>query len=244
MISTSFEQRAERRERLIGLLRSEEYWKTSDLREQLGISQRTLMRELAELRQAGYPIESDRGRGGGIRLDGRWGIERLNLNHHEVIELILSLAVMESLESPLLNSNLKAIKQKLFQAFPQNQRRAVSNIRKRIMIGDNAKANVVSHYTPPPKRISESIAESFLQRSCLEIEYQSEAGERTQRVIEAQYILLNWPIWYIIAWDHLRSSSRVFRIDRIRKARIVDDGFQLRPKHRFTNIYAPFYKTI
>lgn len=244
MINTSFEQRSERRNRLIGLLRSEEYWKTSDLREHLGVSQRTLMRELAELRRAGYPIESDRGRGGGIRLNGRWGIERLNLNHHEVVELILALAVMESLQSPLLTNNLKAIKQKLFQAFPQQQRNTVSDIRKRIMIGDNARANVVSHYTSPVEQISENIAESFLQRHCLEIEYQSEAGEHTLRVIEAQYILLNWPIWYILAWDHLRSSSRVFRIDRIKSARIIDSSFQLRKKHLFTDIYMPFYQSI
>jgi predicted DNA-binding transcriptional regulator YafY len=71
MAKVSFEQRVERRNRLIGLLRSEEHWKTSDLRDHLGISQRTLMRELAELRIAGYPIESDRGRGGGVRLFGR-----------------------------------------------------------------------------------------------------------------------------------------------------------------------------
>ena len=244
MINSSFEHRTERRNRLIGLLRSEEHWKTADLREQLGISQRTLMRELAELRQAGYPIESDRGRGGGIRLDGRWGIERLNLNHQEVVELLLSLAIMESLQSPLLTGNLKAIKQKLFQAFPQKQRSAVSNIRKRIMIGDNANANVVSHYTAPAQQISESIAESFLRQKCLEIEYQSEAGERTVRVIEAQYILLNWPIWYILAWDHLRLSSRVFRIDRIKNAHIVDNSFQLRQKYQFTDIYTPFFQTI
>ncbi|MBL4671726.1 MAG: HTH domain-containing protein, partial [Arenicella sp.] len=195
MINTSFEQRTERRNRLIGLLRSEEYWKTSDLRDHLGISQRTLMRELAELRRAGYPLESDRGRGGGIRLNGRWGIERLNLNHQEVVELILSLAIMESLKSPLLTSNLKSIKQKLFQAFPQKQRNAVSNIRKRIMIGDSARTNVVSEYKEPVQQISESIAESFLQQNCLEIEYQSEGGEQTLRVVEAHYILLNWPIW-------------------------------------------------
>ncbi len=244
MTETSFEHRAERRSRLIGLLRSEEHWKTADLREHLGVSQRTLMRELAELRSAGYPIESDRGRGGGIRLDGRWGIERLNLSHQEVVELVLALAIVESLQSPLLTSNLKAIKQKLFQAVPQKQRSAVSNIRKRIMIGDNAKANVVSQYATPVQRVSEGIAEAFLRQNCIEIEYQSEGGEITLRVIEAQYILLNLPIWYIIAWDHLRSSSRVFRIDRIRNARIVDGSFQLRPKHMFTDIYTPFYETI
>ena len=49
MTNKSFTNRTDRRSRLIGLLQSEEYWKTADLREQLGVSQRTLMRELAEL---------------------------------------------------------------------------------------------------------------------------------------------------------------------------------------------------
>ncbi|TQV77875.1 helix-turn-helix transcriptional regulator [Denitrobaculum tricleocarpae] len=244
MAKISFEQRVERRNRLIGLLRSEEHWKTSELREHLGISQRTLMRELAELRTAGYPIESDRGRGGGIRLNGRWGIDRLHLNHQEVIELILALAIMESLQSPILTGNLKAIRQKLFQAFPQEQRRTVSNIRKRILIGDNASANVVSLYATPVPRISKEIAESFLRQHCLEIEYQSEAGDQTLRVIEPQYILLNWPVWYIIAWDHLRMSSRVFRIDRIKKTRAVGGAFRLRPQHLFKDIFAPYFQAI
>jgi predicted DNA-binding transcriptional regulator YafY len=122
MSKTSFENRTQRRDRLLGLLRSESFWKTSDLKERLGISQRTLMRELAELKLAGFPIESDRGRGGGIRLDSRWGIERLALSHKEVVELILSLAIMESLNLPLLTGNLLAIRQKLYQAFPESQR--------------------------------------------------------------------------------------------------------------------------
>ena len=244
MTDSSFEQRADRRSRLIGLLRSEEHWTTAALREQLGVSQRTLMRELAELRNAGYPLESDRGRGGGIRLDGRWGIERLTLSHQEVVELILSLAIVESLRSPLLTGSLKAIRQKLFQAFPQKQRSAVSTIRKRIMIGDNANTNVLAQYAAPASQMSESIAEAFLRRAFLEIDYRSEGGEQTRRVIEAQFILLNWPVWYIIAWDHLRGSSRVFRIDRIKSARLVDGTFKLRPKDVFTNLYRPFYQTI
>lgn len=244
MTNRSFSQRTDRRSRLIGLLQSEEYWQTSQLREHLGISQRTLMRELADLRDAGYPIESDRGRGGGVRLSGRWGIERLNLSHREVVELILSLAIMENLQSPLLTVNLKHIKQKLFQAFPQQQRNAVSDIRKRIMVGNNAAANIATHYHSPCQAISEQIAEAFLARHYLEIDYQAENADITRRVIEVHYILLNWPIWYIIAWDHLRDSTRVFRIDRVKQATIAEGHFRPRPKETFSTIYAPFFKTI
>lgn len=244
MVKVGFEQRAERRDRLIGLLRSEEYWTTADLREHLGVSQRTLMRELAELRNAGYPVESDRGRGGGVRLNGRWGIERLRLSHQEVVELILALAMMESLQSPLLTGNLKAIRQKLFQAFPHEQRRAVSDIRKRILIGDNASASVCALFAAPATPVSNDIAESFFRQHCLEIEYYSEADERTVRVIEPHYILLTWPVWYIIAWDHLRMASRVFRIDRIENSRTVEDDFRLRPLDQFEEIFAPYFRAI
>ena len=244
MTNNSFSQRTDRRSRLIGLLQSEEYWKTAELREHLGISQRTLMRELAELREAGYPIESDRGRGGGIRLSGRWGIERLNLTHREVVELILSLAIMENLQSPLLTANLKQIKQKLFQAFPQKQRNTVSDIRKRIMVGNNAAANITSHYGSPSQSLSEQVAEAFLARRYLEIDYQAESSDVTRRVIEIHFILLNWPIWYMIAWDHLRESTRVFRIDRVKRASLKEGHFRARPKETFSTIYAPFFKTI
>lgn len=244
MTNTSFSHRNDRRSRLIGLLQSEDYWKTSELREHLGVSQRTLMRELAELRDAGYPIESDRGRGGGIRLSGRWGIDRLNLSHREVIELILSLAIVESLHSPFLTNNLTEIKQKLFQAFPQQQRHMVNDIRKRIMVGNNATGSLASYYNPPGSVISEHIAEAFLARRKLEIDYQKEGGDVTRRVIEVHFILLNWPIWYIIAWDHLRESARVFRIDRVTRATLVEGSFRPRPKETFATIYAPFFKTI
>lgn len=244
MTKVSFDQRVDRRDRLIGLLRSEDYWKTSDLRSHLGVSQRTLMRDLAELREGGYPIEAERGRGGGVRLYGKWGIERLHLNHKEVVELVLALAVMETLQSPILTGNLKAIRQKLFQAFPRDQHRKVSNIRQRIMIGDIASANIASQYGKPRPGVSEDIAESFLQQNCLEIEYLTESDEQTIRVIETQYILLVWPIWYILAWDHLRSSTRTFRIDRIQNTKMTNNAFKLRPKKLYVNEYTPYFQTV
>lgn len=244
MSKTSFENRTQRRDRLLGLLRSESFWKTSDLKERLGISQRTLMRELAELKLAGFPIESDRGRGGGIRLDSRWGIERLALSHKEVVELILSLAIMESLNLPLLTGNLLAIRQKLYQAFPESQRNRVSNIRKRILISEHTDTLKVLQSSKILQSISENLSASFFRQVCLEIDYESGSGVNTTRQIEAHYIMLSWPIWYIVAWDHLRLSPRIFRIDRIKGARVMTANFELRPDLLLNDVYASFFKSI
>lgn len=244
MSKGSFEERTERRDRLIGLLRSDDYWTTAKLNQELGISQRTLMRDLAELRASGYPIESDRGRGGGVRLDGRWGIERFHLSHHEIVELILALAVMENLNSPMMSGSLKAIRQKLFQAFPPKQRHIVARIRQRIFVGNQASPHTVSFYASPNSHIAGHVSECFLKQRELHIDYRSENGACTSRVIEAQYVVLNWPMWYVLAWDHLRADVRLFRLDRIEKSQPRTREFKLRPKEEFSNLYAPLFQSI
>jgi len=241
----SLNQRINRREQLLGLLRSREFWTTNQLCEQLSTSHRTLMRDLAELREAGYPLESERGRGGGVRLLGRWGIDKLHLSHREVIEMILALAIVESLKSPLLTDNLHTIRQKIFQAFPEAQRQKVNQIRQRIMVGDQASTMTLETYTHlPHNSLSELVAEAFFECRQIRINYVSESGEHTTRVIEAHYILLNWPVWYVLAWDHLRLAVRLFRFDRIREAEIVDATFKVRKKNEFIDLYGKFFTGI
>ena len=151
---------------------------------------------------------------------------------------------MDSLNLPLLTGNLESIKQKLYQNFPINQRGVVSDIRKRILINKHTKANTVSRLIAPLREISENISESFFRQRCLNIEYRSESGEFTIRTIEAHYIMLSWPIWYIVAWEHLRLAARVFRIDRIESACVMNSGFKLHPELIHDDTYSPLYKTI
>lgn len=48
------------------------------------------------------------------------------------------------------------------------------------------------------------------------------ARERTTRLVEPHYLLLAWPVWYLLVWDHLRSAVRFLRLDRIEAARLTD----------------------
>ncbi|WP_346993629.1 helix-turn-helix transcriptional regulator [Alteromonas gracilis] len=192
MTKTNFKHRVDRRNRLLGLLRSEQHWTTSDLREHLNVSQRTLMRELASLREEGYPIDADRGRGGGVRLASRWGIERLILNHKEVIELLLALSLVESLPLPFMTNNLKEIKQKLYQVFPESERSRISQVRKRIFV--NTHVSSIAPYQPVETHIdiSQASCEAFFEQRCLNIKYVSESKTFSSRTIEPHYLMLAW----------------------------------------------------
>ena len=142
----SLREKRERQEQILDCLRSENYWTGDQICEQLQISYRTLMRDLAELKESGIPIRSERGRGGGISIVGRWGLGKLQLNNSEVISLLVSLAISESIKSPIMLDNLSSIRRRISSAFPVEQQQVIAKIRKRILIGDYASKNVLKTY--------------------------------------------------------------------------------------------------
>ncbi len=226
--------RLERLDVLVGLLKSGDCHTAAALAGELDVSARTLMRDLDILRRKGYPLETDQGRGGGVRLHRHWGLGRLQLNYGEVIDLLLSLAVMEKIGSPIFLGNLKAIRHKISLSFPEEQRDTIQSMRKRIVIGELASAHIVSNVQVTVKESADSLYQAFFELKPLHILYKDVAGKKSKRVIEAHYLFLHWPVWYVLAWDHLRCDVRCFRLDRISGARIEEGVFKLKNRSYFT----------
>ena len=234
----------DRIEELVGLLKSGEFFTISGLATRLQVSGRTLMRDLNILRDKGYPIESDQGRGGGVRLHRHWGIGRLFLNYHEIIDLLLSLAIMEKIGSPLFLGNLKAIRHKISGSFPESQRGKVQNIRQRILIGDLASESILGNYQTSPESSAAPLYEAFFELRKLHIAYEDSEGQKTHRIIEPHYLCLNWPAWYVFAWDGLRQDVRCFRLDRISECRLEEESFKLRKDKFFLETMEAFVYTL
>jgi predicted DNA-binding transcriptional regulator YafY len=49
----------------------------------------------------------------------------------------------------------------------------------------------------------------------------------TSRDVEPQFLYLNLPVWYLLAWDRLRKAIRCFRIDRIKSVTPLGTRFRL-----------------
>ena len=130
--------RLERLERLKGLLKASDSMTVKELAAELDVSIRSLSRDIELLRASGVPIEADRGRGGGVRLQRQWSFGRLHLDFEEGIDLLLSIALAEKLNSPLLLKRLRSIRQKLATSFPEAQQSRIKMLRNRILIGPPA----------------------------------------------------------------------------------------------------------
>lgn len=218
MTRANTQDRMQRLDMLAVQLKQDAHWTVAALAQAHGVSRRTIARDLELMRGQGLPIDAERGRGGGVRLDVNWGVGRLNLSYAESVDLLISLAVAEQMKSPMFLAQMGSIRRQLIASFSKEKRRAVEGIKKRILIGAAASMAVQTSISAPKARVVQTLHQAFLTQHTLEIEYQREDGHRAHRTIEPHFLLLNFPVWYVLAWDHLRDAPRTFRCDRIHRA--------------------------
>ncbi len=225
--------RLRRLELLAAQLKQDEFCTVKGLASEMGVSARTITRDLFLMREQGLPIDADRGRGGGVRLDRNWGVGRLNLAYPEAVDLLISIEVAQKMDSPLFLANLASVRRQLVASFSPEKRNRVNRLKSRILIGATASTFVQAGVASAPKRLVQTLHQAFIDQEILSINYQREDGARSERQIEPHYFLLKYPVWYIIAIDRLRGAPRTFRCDRISSAALTGTSFRLLPKTAF-----------
>lgn len=223
-------RRSDRLEVLLQTLRDRPGITAADLAAHLRTTQRSVFRDLAALRERGYPIEASRGRGGGLRLHPSWGLGRVLLSPEEALGSLISLAVAEGLGLPMFGRDLRAARARLVAAFPSAERRRLQGLRRRVLVSAPASPEVRSSYGTPDPRAARELESAFVREQVVAMSYERGDGERLQRVIEPHALLLNWPAWYALAFDRTRDAVRTFRIDRIRSITATPDRFAPAPQ--------------
>ena len=88
-------RRVERHQRIVEILAgADRPWPAFALAERLGVSRRTVERDLDRLRMSGVPIGSRRGPAGGAVLAVRPGIRRFEMSVIEVAALLASMVAL------------------------------------------------------------------------------------------------------------------------------------------------------
>ncbi len=221
--------RADRLDLVARTLRDRPGLTAADLAQVLGVGQRSIFRDLHALRERGFPIEGARGRGGGLRLHPSWGLGRVLLSQEEALCTLLSLAISEKLGMPMFAGATARARRKIVDAFPSAERRRIAPLRERIFVGAPASARVRASYGDPNPAPSRVLQAAFVAEHRVVADYMRGDGKVSERILEPHALVINWPAWYLVAFDLSRGASRTLRMDRFRRVHALPDTFRSRP---------------
>ncbi|MGV9255422.1 helix-turn-helix transcriptional regulator [Streptomyces sp. NPDC003697] len=196
--------------RLLSLLQAHREWSGPELAERLGVTPRTVRRDVDRLRELGYPVNASPGTGGGYRLGAGAQLPPLLLDDDEAVAVAVGLrtAAGQGIEG-IGETSVRALA-KLEQVLPGRLRRRVGAL--------NA-VTVPMLRGPQPSAVDPAVLTELAQlcrdAERLRLEYRSHDGTLTRRTVEPHRLVCTERRWYLVAWDLDRDDWRTFRVDRV-----------------------------
>jgi predicted DNA-binding transcriptional regulator YafY len=204
-----------RQDTIARLLRRAGTATVADLAAEVGASRRTILRDIAALRDQGFVIHSEPGRGGGLQLDPQSVQTTPRLAVVEVFALVLGIAAMQAARSLPFASLADAGLAKIERALPADKLRDLRRFLDCLHVGQLAPQQTLTDLGPMDAHLLPAFETAFLNRQLLRFAYRDASGVRTLRRVEPQAMLILPPLWYLVAWDPDRDAFRHFRMDRI-----------------------------
>lgn len=219
-----------RQDAIVRILRRNGTSTVNDLAGEVGASRRTVLRDIGALRDQGFVIHSECGRGGGLRLDPQSVQTTARLSVTEVFALLISVAAMRAARSLPFSDVADAGLAKIERALPADKVRDLRRLLDCLHVGQLSPEQDISDIGSIDAELLPSFETAFLRQVYLRFLYRDAGGRVTSREVEPQAMLILPPLWYLVAWDPARTDFRRFRMDRISRPEIVD-GPTFRRRH-------------
>jgi len=177
-----------------------------ELAERFEVSVRTIFRDIETLCEAGIPIYTNKGKGGGIRLMDNFILNKSVLSSGEQQEIIAALQSLQAAQ----NTDSQALS-KLSAFFGGETREWIS-----IDFGG---------WSSSAKEKFEMIKQAILQRKVLSFSYYNAKMEKTERRVEPLQLTFIDKTWYLKAYCQMRKQMRLFKLTRLRELHMIDAEF-------------------
>lgn len=199
--------------RLLSLLQARPNWTGPDLASRLGVTPRTLRRDVSRLRVLGYPVEALSGPAGGYQLARGGALPPLLLDDEEAIAVALGLRTAAGGGLAGLEDAAIAALAKIEQVLP-------ARLRDRLTAIDKATVRLRPSETPGTALDTDLLvttAQACRRSERMRFDYVDSAGRGTERHVEPLQLVFASRRWYLVARDRDRDAWRTFRVDRIRR---------------------------
>jgi predicted DNA-binding transcriptional regulator YafY len=191
--------------RLLSLLQRRRDWTGTELAERLGVTTRTIRRDVGRLRDLGYPVQATMGPVGGYRLGAGAELPPLLLDDDEAVAVVVGLHAGGV--SGLEEASLRALT-KVEQVLPSRLRHRVAALEASVLAlpsrGPVVEAAVLT-----------AVSAAIRAAETLRFDYVSHDGTQSRRTVEPHRLVSWGRRWYLVGWDTNRTGWRTFRADRL-----------------------------
>jgi predicted DNA-binding transcriptional regulator YafY len=189
------------------------------LAEKLGVSERTIYRDIQTLTQLGAPVEGEAGIGYVLRSG--FFLPPLMFDADELEALVLGARWVRHQGDPALDAAAKSALAKIATATPSDLRDHMAETSLWVPVGR----------TDAPLDPFVQPAREAIRRQCkLRIAYRDEQGTPSERVVWPFALAFFESRRVLAAWCELRDANRHFRVDRIDDAQVSTERYPT-PRH-------------
>lgn len=182
---------------------------TSELAKHFEVSERTIMRDLDVLLTAGVPIQTTRGRDGGVFLPSDYVLNKTHLTEEEQSNILFALQSIDSTQNIDMDETLSKLSS-LFQK-PKTNWIEIDFSRWGNALSDQIKFNTVK--------------EAILKNLSLSFSYASSYGQTTNRQVYPLKFILKSNAWYVQAYCLSKKDYRIFKLNRMIDVEILSIPF-------------------
>ena len=200
---------------LLSLLGARSRWSGDDLAGRLGVSPRTLRRDVESLRGLGYPVHTLKGPDGGYRLGSGSRLPPILLDGEQAVAVAVALQTAPASVSGIDEAVARALTS-IKHAMPAHLRAEVEAMHLTAIrnVWDFAGAPIAAETL---RAVGYAVRHSHL----LFFEHLTPDGERPHpavappRRVEPHHLVTWAGRWYLVAYEPAREQWAIFRLDRI-----------------------------
>ncbi|HET7412145.1 MAG TPA: YafY family protein [Pararhizobium sp.] len=211
-------RRADRLFQIVQHLRGGRLVTASRLAERLEVSERTIYRDIVDLKSTGVPIDGEAGVGYILR-EG-FDLPPLMFTRDEVVALVIGARLARAWGGAATARAAEEALIKIEAVLPETERHRVA--RTPIHAADMIMAE------------EDRLRFDLLERAAetcdvVAVAYRDEKGAGTERAIRPLGLWFWGRVWTLVAWCELRNDFRTFRLDRIVAVELAGRRFRTEP---------------
>jgi predicted DNA-binding transcriptional regulator YafY len=207
-------RRADRLFQLVQHLRVRRFATGDQIARDLGVSIRTVYRDVQDLERSGIPIRGEAGVG--YRLERGYELPPLTFNSEELEGLVLGARLVAAWADPELAAAVSSAMTKVEAVVPEALRRVLL---------DTALFAPGGPWSAAMARELPLLRRAIGERRRIRFGYTRGDGEQSERTVRPLGLFFWGSKWTLAAWCELRDDYRTFRPDRMQDVKLTDGTF-------------------